>query len=244
MAGIRLGRISALTLAVLGPLACGYPGRAGLPSPFPLTHGATPMPADGIGAGAEFGQGLRRPDPARAEVLTFFLAGGLADRVSGSWSTYEGRTPDDVRGALWRVKLRLGRAFGPNTGVQVGYARMDRSLFGGQHDRLRSVDFVAPTEFILTDRRSPLQVGAIFGPRLTVERYTDLRDASRSAHVLYFSALGGTHVSFGRLHIFAEATLTRLPEAPGQSWSYHVVLLPTVGILFQAGPSPPRRTVP
>jgi hypothetical protein len=203
-----------------------------------------PLPGDGIGAGFEFGQGLRRPEPERAEVLTFFLAGGLANRLSGSWSTFEGRTPDDVRGAMWRLKFRLGGAFGPGTGLQIGYARMDRSLFGGEQDRLRSVDFAGPTEFVLTSRRSPVQVRAIFGPRVTIERYTDLRDPRRSAHVLYLGALGGAHLTVGMVHFFAEATLTRLPEAPGQSWSYRVVLLPTVGVLFRADASPPRRSVP
>jgi hypothetical protein len=246
MSGTRLGNVpvAALVLAALGPLGCTAPGRAGLPSPFPLTQGATPLPSNGIGAGLEFGQGLRRPEPERADLLTFFIGGGLANRVSASWATYEGRTPDDVRGDLWRIKFRLGPAFGPGTGLQIGYARMDRSLYGGQHDRLRSVDFAGPTEFVLTHGRSKVQLRAIFGPRLTVERYTDLNDASRSTHKLHIGVLGGTQVSVGRVHLFAEATFTRMPEAPGQSWSSGLVVLPTVGVMVLGGASQPRGTVP
>jgi hypothetical protein len=196
------------------------------------------------GAGFEFGQGLRRPEQERADVLTGLITGGLANRVSASFATYEGCTPADVGGAMCRLKFPLGGTFGPSPAFQLGCARMDRSLFGGQDDRLRSVDLVALTEFTLTSQRSRVQLRAIFGPRATVEPCTDRRDPVRGAHVLSVGALGGAHLSLGAVHLFAEATLTRLPKAPGQNWSHRVVALPTIGLLFQADVAVGRRGLP
>ncbi len=47
--------VSAVTLAACPP----PPQRRALPTPFPLTAGATPIPARGLGLGWEFGDGLR-----------------------------------------------------------------------------------------------------------------------------------------------------------------------------------------
>lgn len=227
-----------------GAAACSFPGRDGLPSPFPLTHGATPVPADGVGAGVELGEGLQGPDRERADVLTLFLAGGIANRISASYATFQDRTSGDLRGDMWRLKLRPGGAFGPNTGVQLGFARMSRTLYGGQHDRLRSVDMSIPMDFPLTTHRSPYQFSLLFGPRLTFERYTDLLDPARSVNVTYIGTLGGAHLSWGVMHMFAEATLTRVPTGPGESWSRRVVLLPSVGLMFRAGSASSRPTSP
>ena len=236
-----------LLWAALGISACGT-NRAGLPTPFPLTQGGSPVPAEGIGVGAEFGDALSGAPPERADVLTAFVGASLANRVSASYASYGGRGETDVNGALFRLKVRVGGPFGDLTSVHVAYATMNRTLMNGPHDRLWTADAALPMEFPLTDPRARNRLSLIVGPRVTVARYADALDPTRSKRTPFAGLLAGAHVSRGPFHLFAEGTFTQVPrgEVAGTRYKSRLVFLPTVGALvrIEAVQSPDDQSQP
>ncbi len=120
-----------------------------LPSPFPLTHGGTTIPAKGIAGGLEIGDGLSGQEVQRAELLSLNLGVGVADRISVSGAVYQ-RSEFDVlsgepSGSVWRVKARLGDLFGPRSSLSanVAVASMDREDLPAQKESLRTLDIAA-----------------------------------------------------------------------------------------------------
>jgi hypothetical protein len=233
--------IVSTVLAAVWCGACEPAARVALPSPFPLTYGGTPIPANGIGTGLEFGDALRGQERERAEVLTALLAGGIDDRASASFAGYSGRENGDHSGQIWRLKLRLGDLFGrrSSTSLHFAYATMKRSSDTLQNDRLRTADVALPTEFLLTDPAEPNKASLVIGPRLTYEQYTDFLDQRQSKPALYPGLLGGLHFNVWIVHLYAEATLLHVPKDlfRGQPYGGRVTVMPSIGAVLQIGPS-------
>jgi hypothetical protein len=229
-----------IVLAALPCLSCvTQPKRVALPSPFPLTHGGTTIPANGVAVGLEFGNGLRGQEVQRASILNFNLGIGVLDRISVSAAGYGGNENGDRSGSLWRVKARVGEVFGPRSSVsvQVGVAAIDREDLPAQQESLRTVDVAVPAEFLLTDPSERRKGSVYIGPRLTRESYRDDLDHRQDLRTLCGGVLGGAHLRYGVLHLFAEATLLYVPKSSLQGVSYggRLTVMPTVGALLRIG---------
>lgn len=208
----RLGH--AWTLAVLVSVSCGPPQRRALPAPFPLTAGATPIPARGIGLGLELGDGLRGQELSRTEIFAGGIAVGFADAVSASLHGYEETRGVGESGTFWRMKVRLASPFGSNSllGLHFATAWTERQAADVQDEKLRVFDLAVPVEFLLTKPGAPRGVSVFVAPRVVIEDYEDRLRPSESVNVGIAGMLGGLHFRSGIFHLFGEASVVYVPE--------------------------------
>ena len=219
--------------------------RVALPSPFPLTYGGTTIPANGVAGGLEFGDGLGGQEVQRIEILNLNLGISVADRINVSGATFGESGAfkilgDKPSGSLWRIKARLGELFGPRSSVavNVGIATADRKSLPAQDESVRTLDFAAPAEFLLTDPAQRRRGGVYAGPRVTYESYRDHLDPRHGVQNVYGGVLGGAHLSYGILHLFGEATLLYVPKTTFHDATYggRLTVMPAVGVLLRVGP--------
>ena len=219
--------------------ACVSPKRVALKSPFPLTYGGTTIPANGVSVGVEYGSGLAGQELDRAAILNLNLGIGVLDRISVSAAAYGGHENGDASGVLWRAKVRLGEWFGPRSsvGVHVGVATTDRQDLPAQDEDLRSIDVAVPAEFLLSDPTERAKRSVYIGPRVIRETYHDDLDRRQDLRATYGGVLGGAHVRYGVLHLFAEATLVYVPKSSwhGVTYGGRLTVMPTVGALLRIG---------
>jgi hypothetical protein len=220
-------------------VACVAPKRVALKSPFALTYGGTTIPANGVAVGAEYGSGLAGQELARAAIFNLNLGIGVLDRVSVSAAAYSGAESGDPPGVLWRGKVRLGEWFGPRSSVaaHVGVATTDRRDLPAQDERLRSIDVAVPAEFLLSDPAERGKRSLYIGPRVMRETYHDELDRRQDLLATYVGVLGGAHLRYGVLHLFAEATLLYVPKSSlhGVTNGGRLTVIPTVGALLRIG---------
>ena len=225
--------------AALLCVACASPMRVALKSPFPLTYGGTTIPANGAAVGVEYGSGLAGQELERAAILNLNLGIGVLDRVSVSAAAYGGHESGDPPGVLWRAKVRLGEWFGPRSsvGLHVGVATTDRQDLPAQDDDLRSIDVAVPAEFLLSEPAERGKRSVYIGPRVIRETYHDELNRSQDLRTTYAGVLGGGHVRYGVLHLFAEATLLYVPKSSlhGVTHGGRLTVMPTVGALLRIG---------
>jgi hypothetical protein len=223
----------------LACISCVTPKRVALPSPFPLTYGGTTIPANGVAAGLEFGDGLRGQEVQRAEISSLNLGIGVFDRMSVSMAAYGGREEGDPLGRLWRVEVRLGELFGSRSSVSVhaGLATAHREDPPAQRERLRTLDVAVPAEILLTDPANRRKGSVYVGPRVTREVYRDDLDRRQDMQNVYAGVLGGGHLRYGVLHLFAEATLFYVPKGTFHNVTYggRLTVMPVVGVLLRVG---------
>ncbi len=228
-----------IACAALTCVACVAPKRVALKSPFPLTYGGTTIPANGVAVGVEYGDGLAGQERERAGILNLNLRIGVLDRVSVSAAAYGGTEGGDPAGVLWRANVRLGELFGPRSSVAVhaGFATTHRQDLPAQHENLRAIDVAVPAEFLLTDPAERRKGSVYVGPRVTRESYHDELDRLQDLEATYVGVLGGAHLRYGVLHLFAEATLLYVPKSSlhGVTYGGGLTLLPTVGALLRIG---------
>jgi hypothetical protein len=219
--------------------ACASPKRVALKSPFPLTYGGTTIPANGVSVGVEYGSGLAGQELDRAAILNLNLGIGVLDRISVSAAAYGGHESGDASGVLWRAKVRLGEWFGPRSsvGVHVGVATTDRQDLPAQDEDLRSIDVAVPAEFLLSDPTERAKRSVYIGPRVIRETYHDDLDRRQNLRATYAGVLGGAHLRYGVLHLFAEATLVYVPKSSlhGVTFGGRLTMMPTVGALLRIG---------
>ena len=215
------------------------PKRVALKSPFALTYGGTTIPANGVAVGVEYGSGLAGQELERAAILNLNLGIGVLDRVSVSAAAYGGHESGDPPGVLWRAKVRLGEWFGPRSsvGLHVGVATTDRRDLPAQDERLRSIDVAVPAEFLLSDPTERAKRSVYVGPRVMRETYRDELDRRQDLLTTYAGILGGGHVRYGVLHLFAEVTLLYVPKTSlhGVNYGGRITVIPTVGALLRIG---------
>lgn len=230
-------------LAAVANTACA--ARLALPSPFPMTYGGTTIPARGVAGGLEFGDGLSGQEVERTEILSLNLGASVADRISVSGAIFGEKAAfetfsDEPSGSLWRIKARLGELFGPRSSVaaHVAIATIDRKILPAQDESVRTLDFSAPAEFLLTEPVERFRGSVYAGPRLTFESYRDHLDQRQDAQHLYGGVLTGAHLSYGILHLFGEATLLYVPHASFHDVTYggRLTVMPAVGVLLRIGP--------
>jgi hypothetical protein len=219
--------------------ACVSPKRVALKSPFPLTYGGTTVPANGVSVGVEYGSGLAGQELDRAAILNLNLGIGVLDRINVSAAAYGGHESGDAPGVLWRAKVRLGEWFGPRSsvGLHVGVATTDRQDLPAQDENLRSIDVAVPAEFLLSDPTERGKRSVYVGPRVIRETYHDELDRRQDLRATYAGVLGGGHVRYGVLHLFAEATLVYVPKSSlhGVTSGGRLTVMPTVGALLRIG---------
>jgi len=220
-------------------VACVTPKRVALKSPFALTYGGATIPANGVAVGVEYGSGLAGQEVERAAILNLNLGIGLLDRVNVSAAAYGGTESGDPPGVLWRAKVRLGEWFGPRSsvGVHVGVATTDRQDLPAQDERLRSIDVAVPAEFLLSDPTERGKRSLYVGPRVMRETYHDDLDRSQDLLATYAGLLGGAHLRYGVLHLFAEATLLYVPKSSlhGVTYGGRLTVMPMLGALLRIG---------
>lgn len=220
---------------------CGVPERLALPVAVPLTQGGTTVPAHGLGAGLEFGDGFLGQELMRTELLSVGLIGGVGDRVSVAINTYAETRSNGVDGSYLRAKGRVGPVLGPNSSLAVALAFSSSAREAGsiQDERATTVDVAAPLEFVLTrsDTTRRSEVSAYLGPRLILEKYTDELDRAQSLSAGIWGGLAGLHVRGGNVHLFGELNLLTLPgrTVRGTAFEGGVVVIPAVGIAFHIG---------
>ena len=242
----------ALTGARCAPVAT--PHRVPLASPFPLTYGGTVVPANGAIVGLELADGLRGQEVGRVETRGFILGMGVADRVSVSLARTSGHLPsphilggndevgppEDPAGALWRAGVRvrnlLGRA-NSSTSLHLARTGLERVDLPAQWDHVSTIDVAVPTEFPLTECGRPGCISVYGGPRITRERYTDHVDLRQSLQNIYYGALGGLHLQYGSLHVFAEATVLHVPASQfkGVTYGGRYTVMPAIGVTAVLG---------
>jgi hypothetical protein len=175
----------------------------------------------------------------RASILNLNLGIGVLDRISVSAAAYGGHESGDAPGVLWRAKVRLGEWFGPRSsvGVHVGVATTDRQDLPAQDENLRSIDVAVPAEFLLSDPTERGKRSVYVGPRVIRETYHDELDRRQDLRATYAGVLGGAHVRYGVLHLFAEATLVYVPKSSlhGVTYGGRLTVMPTVGALLRIG---------
>jgi len=220
-------------------VACVSPKRVALKSPFALTYGGATIPANGVAVGVEYGSGLAGQELERAAILNLNLGIGVLDRVTVSAAAYGGTESGDPSGVLWRAKVRLEEWFGPRSsvGVHVGVATTDRQDLPAQDERLRSIDVAVPAEFMLSDPTERGQRSLYVGPRVMRETYRDELDRRQDLLTTYAGVLGGAHLRYGVLHLFAEATLLYVPKSSlhGVTFGGRLTVMPMVGALLRIG---------
>ena len=189
---------------------------------------------------SEFGDGLRGQEVQRAEVLNLNLGIGVLDRVNVSTAAYGGNEESDSTGRLWRVKVRLGELFGSRSSVSVhvGLATTHRDDPPAQQESLRTFDVAVPAEILLTDPAQRRKGSVFVGPRVTRESYRDDLDRRQDMHSIYAGVLGGAHLRYGVLHLFAESTLLYVPKSTLHNVTYggRLTVMPAVGVLPRVGP--------
>ena len=202
-----------------------------LSTPFPLTYGGTPVPGNGVGVAYEGGKALRGPRGNEGKITSFQLAAGVADRVSASVGPYSSGGEDAPSGTILRLKLRLGGVLGArsSTSLHFASASMQSTVGNTANERLSVLDFALPTEFLLWGD-SVASLAAVLGPRFTFAMY----DSTYAAHTrtAYRGLLAGVHAKTGRLHMFAEATVTRVPTPQGGT---RTAVVPVFGVMLHAG---------
>ncbi len=228
-------------LAVLVSMSCGTPQRRALPTPFPLTAGATPIPARGMGFGLELGDGLRGQELRRTEIVAWGIAVGFADAVSASLNGYDETRNDGESGTFWRMKVRLASPFGSKSrlGLHFATAWTERRSGDVQDEKLRVFDLAVPVEFLLTKPGTPGGVSAFVAPRVVIEDYEDLLRPSESVNVAIAGMLGVLHFRRGIFHLFGEASVVYVPENQfmGQTFAGQVMVVPALGVIIHTGRS-------
>lgn len=238
----RYFRHLAAGVAAVGSFGCGGPVRRALPSPFPLVYGGVPVPAEGVGGSIEFGDGFRGQEQIRTEAVAAGLVVGIRDLIAVSLNTYSETQSNGLGGTFARLKIGVGRPFGPRSslGVHLATAWTEEQADTVQDERLRSYDAAVPAEFLLwSNPRGPGKFSAYIGPRVVLERYTDRLNAAGSLNFSHWGILGGAHANVGILDLFAEANLAHVPVTRyrGQSYGGYWTVIPTVGLTLHAGRS-------
>jgi hypothetical protein len=209
-----------------------------LPSPFPLTYGGTPVPANGLAVGLERSDGLRGQEVQRTELIGPTIGIGVGDRVSVSAASLVPRRNGEGF-PVWSAKVRLGDLFGPRSSasVHVAWSRAHREDRPAQADRVSTIDVALPVEFLTSRPAARPKLSLYAGPRITRENYSDDIDPSQSMRHVYFGALGGAHVSYRALHLFGEVTLLYVPTSRfhGVTYGGQLTVMPAVGVLVRLG---------
>lgn len=226
-------------LALAG--ACGPNARVALPSPFPETQGGATVPASGGALTLGLGDALRGQELQRTEITTYSLTAAAFDRVSLSLGGYNGHADGDPSASETRAKVRLGSLFGPksSTSVQVSFVSVERRADTLQYERLHTEDVAVSSEAALSDLGGEGRLSLLFGPRVTVEQYTDLLNDANSMHAVYYGVFGGVHLGVGPFDVFGEATLARVPSFTYQGVTHggDFAVFPMVTATLHVGPS-------
>ena len=239
MADIRVSALSALL--VLSVAGCGVPERIALPVPVPLTQGGTTVVAQGIGAAAEFGDGLLGQELFRSELFTVGLMGAVGDRVGVSVASYSETGSNGESGAFVRGKVRIGPLLGRSSSLAIGVGFATTSRVSGQlqDERVRVFDLAVPAEFLVaSDADGVRDLSAYGSPRLMIERYDDNLDRAESLHTAHWGVLAGLHGRIGHVHLFGELNLLRLGARTvrGESFGSDWMVVPAIGVAVHVGP--------
>src|SRR3990172_5801738 len=207
------GVVLLLALAAAG---CVPPVRRALPAPFPLTGGAVPLPAHGVALPLELHHGLRGQELDRTQIVAVGLVTGIQDGFSFGLNAYQ--------------DLRRGST--------------------AQNEALTVWDLAVPITVRVDSGRGDDRFMALYaGPRLLYEHYVDRLLPGESMDAAVPGLLVGVHLGLNALplfrdaegltglHVFAEATLARVPRNVYQGVSYggQVSVMPAVGAAFQFG---------
>lgn len=228
--------------ALLGLVACA-PVRKALPTAFPLVQGANPVPARGVGASLEIGDGVRGLELGRTELVNVGIIAGIHDLVGLSLHGYGDLRNNGWRGGLIQGKVRLAH-LGPRTAVGLHAAagfsqRADRSA---QNDTLRTADLALPVEWVVGTRPGGKRFTTVYlGPRLTYENYRDaLNDSTHVPQHLrhaFPGVVAGVQVAEGGFNVFGELSLVYLSQNVYNRVTYGGVpfATPQIGIAFHFG---------
>lgn len=213
------GRRALAAIVVLVPVTtagCGQPEYMPLPLPVAQTRGATPVPANGVGMGFEFGDGLTGRGLVRKELVHAYVTAGIDDRASFSVGGYGGLENYDPGGTLLGAKVRLGALLGDrtSTAARLGLAFTGRNE-ESQDDAMTVVDVALPTEWLAGRTGESTFYSFYGGPRLLYQDYRDDVQPETSFSDVLPGALGGAHLAFGHFHVFGEATVAWLPDRSG-----------------------------
>lgn len=219
---------------------CGVPERFALPVAIPLTQGGTAVPAHGGGGAIEFGDGLLGQELMRTEILSLGLLGGVADRFSFSFNSFTETRGNEMEGAFLRAKGRIGSVLGPESSVAVAlaFSTSSRQVEPVQDERVTTVDFAVPAEFLLASSATRRQdVGGYVAPRVVFERYVDRLDESETLSAAHWGALAGVHARAGNVHLFGELNLLHVSgrTVRGETFEGGLMLIPAIGLAIHLG---------
>jgi hypothetical protein len=238
-------------LVLLSLAGCAEPMRRALPAPFSLTGGAVPVPAHGIALAAEQVHGLRGQELDRTQVIAAGLVAGVQDAFSLGLYTYRDMRQGGVAGDAVEAKgpvVRVGsRGLVALRGAVSYSSRRDSTA---QNEALTTWDLAVPFSLRVDSGRGDPEFVALYaGPRLVYEHYVDRLLPGQSMDAAMPGVLLGVHLALNGLplfrdaegltglHVFAEATLTRVPRNVYQGASYggQMAVMPAVGWAFQFG---------
>ena len=142
--------------------------------------------------------------------------------------------------SLWRLAARAVSPFGRRSSTSVYGGLVSMSGTTLPREQLRVVDLAVPTEFLIS--QPPVhpwdtRFSVYLGPRVAIEHYDDLDNPDQSLAATYYGLLGGLHLTAGFFHLFAEATLTHVPQNQyqGQTYGDRWTVMPAIGMVFHVG---------
>lgn len=254
---------SLLLLVLLASAACYSPAvRLPLPVPFSPIGGATPVPANGVGASLELAGSIRGPELARGQIRAVGIGVGAGDRL-GIWLSNP-RTEDYVDQSTLhtdiqqiRAKAVLAKPFGGRAALAVygGHAFGNRLISEEnyiydpgvppvlvrdtlQDDAVWSWEIGAPAELLLGRRDAEARPSIFLGPRVVFVRYDDRVRSDGTFRLVLPGAVGGLHITADRYEFFFETTLAYLPRRAynGLTAGGRFNLMPAVGVAVRVGP--------
>ena len=243
------GVVLLLALAAAG---CVPPVRRALPAPFPLTGGAVPLPAHGVALPLELHHGLRGQELDRTQIVAVGLVTGIQDGFSFGLNAYQDFRRGGVGGHAAQLKVPVARVLAGRGVVAVrgSVAFASRRDSTAQNEALTVWDLAVPITVRVDSGRGDDRFMALYaGPRLLYEHYVDRLLPGESMDAAVPGLLVGVHLGLNALplfrdaegltglHVFAEATLARVPRNVYQGVSYggQVSVMPAVGAAFQFG---------
>jgi hypothetical protein len=243
---------------VLLAAACGPPpNRLPLPVPYLPTNGATTVPGNGVGIGAEFGSALLSPDLHRGELRATSVGLGIKDRISislGNPHTQGSIAGQAANSSLqqFRTKILLVTPHRrrPAISLFAGYAWGEQRVLRRatapvpqvdtlQNDRMVATELALPAEALIRFPLRNVRTSIFAGPRVTFLRYNDWMRPDDGLKLVMPGAVGGIHFSANILEIFLENTLAYVPRRAvgGGTIGGYLTVMPALGAVVRIGPA-------